>query len=744
MKDLHRKHHWLGRILASDPGKIRLHKAARATISLIASVFTTLFILRTAGLALFTPAIVSGVVGMLGIMVVLDDTYTKKKLTTLLLGISAMIGITLGSFFAGNSIYIDVLLILSIFSSFYLTRFGVRYFSLFMIGFITVYFSSVLKLTADQIPWFFMGIWIGVGYAFLINFILFQATAKNLKRGILSFHIQSNLTFNILIKGIQENGLSEKERENLRKHVLKLREYAIVVSGYIKDEDIHELWPGLRSAELRLYVFDTGMLIETLADSIQRLKNAEALEIDELRRLLVWVMETLRDAEVLAHDYQNQNLQEAELAVQSLRLLIIDLFNSEEKPEGWLFLIRRIESIANHVIEGALTIQQSLLGKKDLEFENELSVGSVETEENNYEKIDEAADHVAGKESDESVDNKDQGLKPSTKKAYQALVASILSIIAGQFLSPGQPYWVLLTAYIVLLGTESIGRIYTKGVRRSLGTVAGAVIGFVMAKMLSGQSVLEVFMIFVVVFLAFYFIETSYTLMSVFITMMIAFMYDLLLGGITFTLMNARILDTVAGAAIAFAVSMVIFPKKTTTKVSETINDYFEDLNLYVAEYVRSFTEEVNVKELSERGINLDNKLKTIMDEAETLLHRPGSPSDTTITRWITVMSAINYYAKHLVASSYRKGFDYPEHLLAIFKQIEEKLEHNIELIISLLKGEEKDDPILGLENEREQIERLAPTRTQSQQDLIHHLYYVWRINKSLVELGMELNEGKK
>jgi len=747
MKDLHRKHHWLGRILASDPGKIRLHKAGRATISLIASVFTTLFILRTAGLALFTPAIVSGVVGMLGIMVVMDDTFNKKKLTTLLLGISAMIGITLGSLFAGNSLYIDVLLVLSIFGSFYLTRFGVRYFSLFIIGFITVYFSSVLKLTADQLPWFFIGIWIGVVYAYLFNFLLFQATAKNLKRSIHSFHIQSNLTFNLLIKGIQENGLSEKERANLKKHVLKLREYAIIVSGYIKDEDVQELWPGLIPAELRLYVFDTGMLIETLADSIQRLKNAEALEIDELRRLLVWVMEALRDAEVLAYHYQNQNLQEAELAVQALRLLIIDLFNREEKPEGWLFLIRRIESIANHVIEGAMTIQQSLHGKKDLVSDRKVNKGSEEAEDEKYiyKKMDEATDHVTQKESEESVDDKnDEGLKPSTKKAYQALIAGVLSIIVGQFISPAQPYWVLLTAYIVLLGTESVGRIYTKGVRRSVGTVAGAVIGFVIAKILSGQSELEVIMIFVVVFLAFYFIETSYTLMSVFITMLIAFMYDLLLGGITFTLMSARVLDTIAGAAIAFGVSMVIFPKKTKTKVSETVNEYLEDLKPYVTRYVRSFREEVIVKELSESGINLDKKLKTILDEAETLLHRPGSPSDTTITRWITVMSAINYYAKHLVASSYRKGFEYPEELIDSFKQIEEKLELNIELIISLLKGVENDGTVYGLEKEREQIERLAPTRKQSQQDLIHHLYYVWRINKSLVELGMELDAGKK
>lgn len=747
MKDLHRKHHWLGRILASDPGKIRLHKAGRATISLIASVFTTLFILRTAGLALITPAIVSGLVGMLGIMVVMDDTMDKKKVTTLLLGISAMIGILLGSVFAAKSFYIDALLILSIFGSFYLSRFGVRYFSLFLMGFITVYFSSVLNLTAHQLPCFFIGIWTGVVYAYLFNFLLFQATAKNLKRSLHSFHIQSNLTFNLLIKGLQENGLSDKEREDLRKHVLKLREYTIIVSGYIKDEDVQELWPGLKSAELRLYVFDTGMLIETLADSIQRLKNAEALEIDELRHLLVWVMEALRDAEVLANHYHNKNLEEAELAVQALRLLIIDLFSRDMKPEGWLFLIRRLESIANYVIDGAMSIQQSLHTKENLLIENKLKMDSDEAEEMTKlsKPVNEKIDQVEVKDlEDHEDDKKDQGLKPSTKKAYQALVAGVLSIIVGQLISPIQPYWVLLTAYIVLLGTESIGRIYTKGVRRSVGTIAGAVIGFGMAKILSGQAELEIIMIFVVVFLAFYFIETSYTLMSLFITMLIAFMYDLLLGGITFSLMSARVIDTIAGAAIAFGVSMVIFPKKTKTKVSETVNDYLEDLKTYVTVYVRSFREEVNVKELSESGINLDKKLKIIMDEAESYLNRPGSPSDTTITRWITVMSAINYYAKHLVASSYRKGFDYPVELVDSFKQIEEKLELNIELIISLLKGEENSGTVYGLEKERELIERLAPTRKQSQQDLIHHLYYVWRINKSLVELGMELDAGKK
>ncbi|MFE1245192.1 FUSC family protein [Fictibacillus sp. NPDC058756] len=720
MRQPHRKHHWLGRLLASDPGLIRFYKAGRATISLIASVFTTLLIMRAAGNSVITPAIVAGMAGMLGIMAVMDDTKEKMKVTTLLMAPSAMFGVTIGSM-SENAYYIDVMMIIIIFCSFYLTRFGVRYFSLSMIAFMTVYISSVLKLHSNQLPWFFAGITIGILYAYVVNFILFQGTAKNLKKSIRSFHFQSNLTFNLLLSAMKDPQVSLKRKKDLQKNVLKLKEYAVIVSGYIKAEDVNEMWPGLTASQLRLYVFDTGMLAETLSDSIRSLKNADAQDLEEIRPLLIEVTQSLRDAEVLAINAENQNLEGAERAVQKLRLMILDLLNRDQEPKGWLFLIRRIESIANHVIEGATTIQQSLHEKKTV------TAASEETEV------------------EEDAPKEDTGLKPSTKKAYQALATGVLSIFIGEIISPTQPYWVLLTAFIVLLGTESIGRIYTKGYQRSLGTIIGAVIGFLMAKLLSGQPVIEVILLFAVIFLAFYLLTVSYTMMSLFITMLIAFMYDILLGGITFELIGARVLDTIAGALIALVVSTIIFPKKTKQKVAESINEFFEELKPYVTEYVKSFREDVNVKELSEKGFTLDQKLKAIRDEAQTLMQRPGSPAHTDMSRWFTVLSAINYYAKHLVASSYRKGFDYPEELVGVFKMAEEKLGHNIDTLMELLKRTELEEPLMySLENEREQIERLAPSRKQSQRDLIHHLYYVWRINHSLIELGTELGAAEK
>ncbi|WP_245843820.1 FUSC family protein [Oceanobacillus rekensis] len=715
MAHWYKEHTWLRRLLASDPGQIRLYKAGKTTISVILSLFTTFFIIIATGNEALMPAVVSAAIGMMGILVVLDDTRKKKQLTTILLGVSAIFGVTIGSSLTGSIFLIDSIMILLVFGSFYLTRFGVRYFSLCMVGFMTVYISAILNLENNQLAFFYLGIAIGVAYAFIFNFILFQSTAKSLKRSIHSFHIQSNLTFDLLLEAMQERNISQEEHKHLHKQVAKVREYALIVSGYINPADVKELWPGLTPAQLRLYVFDSGMLIETLTNSFQSLKEADALEIDELRKIMVWVTKSLRDTEILAPNYEEQNLEEAEIAVQALRLLIADLFTQKQQPEGWLFLIRRIESITNHVIKGAITIQQSLQSETTKE------------------------EHAEEAEKDTAKEDK-KGMRASTKKAYQALVAGTLAIIVGQFISPAQPYWILLSTFVVLLGTQSTGRIYAKGFQRSFGTIIGAILGFALAKLVSGYSTLEILAIFLVLFLAYYLITVSYTVMSVFITMMLAFLYDILMGGITLSLIGARVIDTIAGAVIALAVSSIIFPTKTKDKVAESINDYLKVLQPYLITYVKGFRGNVDIKELSENAFQLDEKLQTISDEASPLVQRGEYPALSDTNQWITVISAINYYARQLVASSYRKGFDYPEELEDVFIQMEEKLENNMKTLITLFEG--KKDPsaiIYRLEEERKQIEQHSPSRHESKHDLIHHLYYVWRVNQSIVELALEI-----
>ncbi|MDT9027533.1 MULTISPECIES: FUSC family protein [Rossellomorea] len=726
MKQLHRQHVWLGRFLASDPGRKRFQQAGKATISLISAVFTMLFLLKLFNHSAITPAIVSGMVGMLGIFVVMDDTTAKKKVTTPLIGVAVAVGITLGSAFAHYSLVVNILLVGAIFSAFYFSRFAIRYFSMGMAGFMSIYISSILQLDVAHLSWFYIGIVIGVVYAFLYNFIIFKGSVHVLRRSMRSFHIQSNLTFTILMKMIEDPDTSSKRRKLLDRNVRRLNEYARIVAGDINENDLKKLWPGIEPSQLRLYVFDTEMLIQTLTDSLKRLKELDALEVTELRRLLVWVLRSLRDAEVLAQDYDPRSLEEAEKAIQALRLLLSEVLNQEEKPKGWVYLLRRIESIANHVLEAAITIQESL----------KISESKVTNIENN--------DESEVEEKEEKPEEKTKSLKPSTRKAIQALVAGTLAIIVGELIAPAQPYWVLLTTFIIQIGTESVGRTYMKAFQRSVGTVIGAILGFGAAKLVSGNSELEVFLLFVVLFLAFYLFTVSYTLMSLFITMLIAFMYDLLLGGISMQLMGARVIDTVAGAVIALTVSAFVFPKKTKDKVADALDDFLEELGGYVSSYMKTFTN-IEDKPLTDQAFDLDQLLQGIKDEAQSLLQRPGAVTRSGIGRWITVVTAINYYAKHLLASSNRKvPAKVSKDLSSVLQQTEEKITHNIETLRQLLKEKESSRVLWSLGQEREKIETLAPSWKKSQVDLIHHLYYVWRINQSIVALGEELGAEVK
>jgi hypothetical protein len=71
MRHWYKEYIWLRRLLASDPGQIRLYKAGKATFSLILSLFTTFFIINTTGNEALMPAVVSAAIGMMGIMVLL-------------------------------------------------------------------------------------------------------------------------------------------------------------------------------------------------------------------------------------------------------------------------------------------------------------------------------------------------------------------------------------------------------------------------------------------------------------------------------------------------------------------------------------------------------------------------------------------------------------------------------------------------------------------------------------------------
>ncbi|MBN9652786.1 FUSC family protein [Halobacillus sp. GSS1] len=711
MYEIGKKSYWLKRMLASDPGHKRLQQAGKATLSVISAVFTTLLILNILGKDPLLPAIISGVCGLLGIMAVMDDTKKEKQGTTILLPLSAICGVTLGSLLSFSAVLVSALMILIIFCSFYFSKFGSRYFSLGMIGFITVYFSSFLKLPPEEFPWFYGAICIGICYAFLYNFIIFRDTAQQLRRSVQSFHRQANLTFELLTEVIDDPDTNQIRSKKLTENVKKLRDYANHVSTDLNAQNIREVWPGVRTEQLRLYVFDTAMFVMTLSDSLEKLKESGALQSEELRFTLLRLIRTLQKAEVLKLEQKESHLAEAERVVSALRNTIDQKFGEREtRPEGWLYLLRRIEAIATHVTEGALAIKYS--GKDDSGAE--LSEDKKLPEEEEQTK----------------------GMEPSTKKAIQSVIAGSIAVVVGHLISPIQPYWVLLTTFIVQLGTPTVGRTYLKGLERSIGTIVGAIIGFILAKTVSGQSELEVALIFAVIFFAFYTLPVSYTVMSMFITMLIAFMYDLMLGGISYGLLLARVVDTIAGAGIALAAAAFIFPTRTLEKMKEQLVEYLEDLEGYILSYMDNFRRSESMKGLADLAFQMDVKIQLLEEEAKPALQRPGANKYSGIPRLLMSFTAINYYAKQLLASTYQKDFHHSEEIIEALHRTEKVYKHNIRTIMAVMNGEVMSGQLFKLQHEREMIERFAPGHKEGEGDIVHHLFYIWKINQALLVVG--------
>ncbi|HEX6922765.1 MAG TPA: FUSC family protein, partial [Bacillales bacterium] len=451
----------------------------------------------------------------------------------------------------------------------------------------------------------------------------------------------------------------------------------------------------------------------------------------DVRELLLHAVWSVR--EVLQDEYNPSHLKRARKELKRLRDEVHRLEADHDDVEEWLYLIRRIESIVTHVVNGMNELQQARLQKAD-------------KDDNGEEKED------TDEEEDQEEDDEESGLKPTTKGAVQAVIAASVCVVLGYILSPAHQYWTVLSAFVVLLGTGSVGRTLVKALQRVAGTLFGAIAGFGLAVYVSGPAYHETILVFLCVFMAFYFLSVSYAFMVFWITMLLSLMYDLLLGGISEQLLQARVIDTLVGAAVGWLVSAFVFPKRTRDEAGDAMVEFLSELKQYVNRYLDEFVQDGTVRSnMTDQIFDLDNKLQEARDSGKTLRKQPGSLARSGVERRLAALNAMNYYAKHLMASTGRESrLTVDQAVRDTLKHIETSMTENIEALCKLMKDEPAS--VWDLENEREIIERspddsLSPSLRQER--FVHDLYYVWRINQALVHLAKDLggevkNESEK
>ncbi|MBB3319201.1 hypothetical protein FHT77_005114 [Rhizobium sp. BK181] len=166
---------------------------------------------------------------------------------------------------------------------------------------------------------------------------------------------------------------------------------------------------------------------------------------------------------------------------------------------------------------------------------------------------------------------------PLIRSALQITLASAIAMTFGLMISRERWFWAVLASFLVFTNTNSRGDTAMKALQRSLGTLLGIAMGLVLATVLTAHMVAALAVTTITIFLAFYFLQTSYATMTFFVSIALCLVYGMM-GSLTVDLLLLRIEETMLGAAAGTFVAFVVLPSRTRGALDMAVGKWFSAL----------------------------------------------------------------------------------------------------------------------------------------------------------------------
>ncbi|EFG78246.1 hypothetical protein HMPREF0591_1848, partial [Mycobacterium parascrofulaceum ATCC BAA-614] len=307
----------------------------------------------------------------------------------------------------------------------------------------------------------------------------------------------------------------------------------------------------------------------------------------------------------------------------------------------------------------------------------------------------------------------EEGLRPTTRQAIQVAVAASLAIVTGELVSPARWYWAVIAAFVIFAGTNSWGETLTKGWQRLLGTLLGVPCGVVVATLLAGDKTAALAGIFVCLFCAFYFMTVTYSLMTFWITTMLALLYGLL-GQLSFGVLMLRIEETALGAVIGATVAIVVLPTHTRAAIRDDTRTFLASLSGLIDSSTATMFGAGQGVSPSERARQLDRDLQQFRVTAKPLLAGvAGLAGRRSIRRALRIFAACDRYGRSLARSSERyrdPGGSLSPELAQAFSAAAAQTRRNIDALAAAI-GSGRAPTMVSAADELDAAETLARQR---------------------------------
>lgn len=589
----------LARILdASDPGQVRLRSASATTLTVLLAMVTLVLTTRAIGQPV-TVAMLGTVVAMQASAAVKDKDQRSRLITTALMALPASAAVALAALLSELGKVADVGFIVVLFAAVWVRRFGPRGTALGMVSFISYFFALFLRATPGQLPMLIAAILGGLVIALFVRAVVFpDRPVVEVRRLLFAMRAVSASVLEAASAG------ESRDLNLVRRRLDRLGNTALMIDDWLDRHDAGQLL-SVTSADLSLRVFDAQIATEQLVSSLWALDPVKP-----------WPTSLGQATTALGSCLQNTPSSEQLRAARRLAAAAAE--RADPSTPAGIATVSAQRAVQAHIAIHHITT-------------NAVAV--------------DAGPRVVPEPAPKDAPS---GLNPSTKAAIQVAVATSAATVLGELVSPDRWYWAVLTAFLVFTGASTRGEILTRAGQRVLGTIAGVLAGVVIAALVGNDQPLQLVLIVVCVFFAFYLVTVAYALLSFFVTILLAMLYGLL-GTFSIEVLELRIIETAVGGAVGMASAYFIFSTSTRKTLIEKVDTYLEQLDALIESSVESVLSPGGATDLVASTRTLDNALKDVLTSGKPLVLGPTTRSRRGAKRLLRVL-AVSSRSAHALA----------------------------------------------------------------------------------------------
>ncbi len=691
--------------IGSDPGLLRLRMAARTTASLAVALLI-LFLLTKATHQPLTVALLGVLITMVAGRAVNEPDPRRQKITMALLPLPAALAITAAALLAPHKLVADVVFVVVVFAAVYARRFGPRGRALGMVAFMAYFFTLYLRAKLGELPWLIVAVLIGTVCSFVMTaYVLPDKPEGVLRATVRSLRARMAIVIDTTAEALEAGRLDERHRRRLRARTARLNETALMVQSQI-EENVNPaaLWPGISGEDLALWLFDAELTVERVATAGARAAIASGGIPASTRADLAGALSQLSRAIRLP---QPEGLERAARLAQE----VLDHPSAPAANAAVRRLALAIIATASAASEVRALVERAV---------TETSVATAP----------EGADD----------EQRRTGLLPTTKQAIQVAVAASLAIVVGELVSPSRWYWAVIAAFVIFAGTNTWNETLTKGWARLIGTTLGVPAGVLVAAVVSGDRTASLVLIFVCVFCSLYFFKVAYSLMTFWITTMLALLYGLL-GEFSYRLLLLRIEETAIGAVIGVTVAILVLPTNARTAMRNDARAFLTTLAEVIETSVATLFGHPVTASPTDKARQLDRDLQQFRTSAKPLAAGVGGISGRhSIRHGQRMLAACDRYGRTLARNSERFEMP-PERLADAITSAATHIQHSIDVLTAALDGGRTGTvmPATDFLDAAETLGRQHHADHSARQRLLAIVHALRQIDRAVVSAAIDL-----